>query len=270
MEWPRRIQGLRDRQPPCTCSWPSRIGLRNGAAIAGIVLLALAVSIRLAASIEPEWSQERACGVGAERLPRLTLLEPRTGRLAAGEATCFGLALKTGEFVRIVGEVEAGYLRVRVLEPRRRMPIMVTWLWSIFYSLPLAFEAPASGLYVVELRVPAAAADFLRTQTRTAVSTFHVQIDEWLSARAQTARKQDLAPRPPNDLASAAWPSNQDYSPCPRHGERFIGWANRSSRGPFTFGPSERPGATSWMPWSSFTLRSRVKACLSRSRSQAH
>lgn len=187
------MQGLLDRQPPYTYGWPSHIGLRNGAATAGIVLLALGVSIRLAASIEPERSQEgRACGVGAERLPRLTLLEPQNGRLAAGEATCFGLALKTGEFVRIVGEVDAGYLRVRVLEPRRRMPIMVTWLWSIFYSLPLAFEAPASGLYVVELRVPAAAADFLRTQTRTGVSTFNVQIDEWLSAMAKAARKEDL------------------------------------------------------------------------------
>lgn len=186
------IQSLLDRQPPYTCSLPSCRGLRNGAVVAGIVL-ALAASIPLAASIQADRSQEGpACGVGAKRLPRLTLLEPQTGRLAAGEATCFGLALKAGEFVRIVGEVETGYLRVRVLEPRRQMPIMGTWLWSIFYSLPLAFEAPAPGLYVVELRVPAAAADFLRTQTRTGVSTFNVQIDEWLSARAQAARKEDL------------------------------------------------------------------------------
>ncbi|HUF17506.1 MAG TPA: erythromycin esterase family protein [Thermoanaerobaculia bacterium] len=69
---------------------------------------------------------------------------------------------------------------------------MTTWLWSIFFSNPLAFEAPASGLYIIELHVPEKAAAFLSTQTHTGVARFNVHIYEWLSASALSSRKKEL------------------------------------------------------------------------------
>lgn len=161
--------------------------------IAAGIALALTCSVWLSPSIGAVPSHEGpACGVAAERLSTLTLLQPGTGRLAPGDATCFGLVLKAGEFVRIAGEVEAGWLRVRVFEPRRQTPVATTWLWSIFMSSPLAFEAPTAGVYVVELRVPEGAANFLNTQTRTGLATFNVHIYEWLTASARNSRKRDI------------------------------------------------------------------------------
>lgn len=183
MEFSGKRQRLLYGRHHYRCALPTAAGLCRHPVICGVVV-ALSVSIGLAVSTEAEWfEQDPVCGIRAEHLPRLTLLAPRTGRLDAGETTCFAVSLEAGEFVRIVGEVEAGYLRAQVLEPQSRTPLQVTWLWSFFYSLPLAFEAPTSGLYVVELSAPAAAPE---------VPKFRIQINEQLSARTQAARRQDL------------------------------------------------------------------------------
>ena len=170
--------------------------------------------VALATAAEAQASQDPfGCDQEAEHLPQLTPLAVQTGRLEPGEATCFGLLLQAGEFIRISGEIDGEWagLRARVLEPPEHNPLLISWVWSFFYSIPLAFEAPTSGTYVVELSVPAAS--FGR------VPTFTIQVEEWLSARAQAARREDLQSDP-----RTAWlrehavpirsidPSDEDFS----------------------------------------------------------
>jgi len=97
--------------------------------------------------------------------------------------------MQKGEFVRASLAVEKGYLRLRVLEPRARNPLVVIWAWEMDYygipTLPVAFEAPSSGIYIAELSVPV-------MSWSSTVGPFRVQIDEWLSAAAQAARRTDL------------------------------------------------------------------------------
>jgi hypothetical protein len=146
-------------------------------------------------SIEESRSRQGgACRVEADRLPRMTLLEPYQGRLAPGETTCLGLALRAGEFVRIVGEAETGGVRVRILEPQRETPILVNWwIGESVVSRFLTFEAPVAGVHIVELHVPEEAAQFLQP---TEDVRFSVQVDEQLSPQTQAARKQDVRSDP--------------------------------------------------------------------------
>jgi erythromycin esterase len=155
-----------------------------------------------------------ACGAKVEQLPQLTLLSVPTGRLAPGETTCFGLVVEQGEFIRISVEAEGvwEYLRARVLEPRQHNPLQVTWAWSFFPSLPLAFEASTTGLFIVELSIPPAV-PFKDTVP------FRIQVLDRLSARTQAARLDDLRRDP-----RTAWlrqnavpirsidPQDEDYS----------------------------------------------------------
>ncbi|MEE9230065.1 MAG: erythromycin esterase family protein [Acidobacteriota bacterium] len=156
-----------------------------------------------------------ACGAKVEQLPQLTLLSVPTGRLAPGETTCFGLVVEQGEFIRISVEAEGVWvcLRARVLEPRQHNPLQVTWACSFSPpSLPLAFEASTTGLFIVELSIPPAV-PFKDTVP------FRIQVLDRLSARAQAARLDDLRRDP-----RTAWlrqnavpirsidPQDEDYS----------------------------------------------------------
>lgn len=149
------------------------------------VLVTLAV-LGWAAALEAQTNQAgSACGAKAEQLAQLTLVTVQTGRLAPGETTCFGLLVEKGEFIRISIDINAGYLRARVLEPRQHDSLQATLVWSFFPSLPLAFEAPTAGLYVVELGIPAEV-------PFKEVPTFRVQVHERLSPKTQAARLEDL------------------------------------------------------------------------------
>ena len=154
------------------------------------VVIALIVGIGLTTLIQAQVAQEDpACGERAKQLPRLTLLEFRSGYLNNGESECFGVSLQRGEFIRVSLEIETGFIQVRVLEPREYNPILVSWGWGKEYlnspTLPIAFEASTSGLYIIELSVPV-------MSWSEAVGPFRLQIDEWLSAKTQTARRKDL------------------------------------------------------------------------------
>jgi erythromycin esterase len=177
-----------------------------GPAAVLVPLVALATAAEAQASQDPF-----GCDQEAEDLPQLTPLAVQTGRLEPGQATCFGLLLQAGEFIRISSEIDTGLLRARVLEPREHNLLLIRWVSSFSYPLPLAFEAPTSGTYVVELSVPGAS--FER------VPTFTIQVEEWLSARTQAARREDLQSDP-----RTAWlrehavpirsidPSDEDFS----------------------------------------------------------
>src|SRR2546428_652993 len=95
----------------------------------------------------------RSCDPSRGEPPGLSLLAIRTARLAPGESTCLVVTLQRGEFTRISIDADVGFLRARVLGPRRDA-LQVTWIWSFFPSLPLVIEAPESGAYLVELSVP--------------------------------------------------------------------------------------------------------------------
>lgn len=133
------------------------------------------------------------CDGDPEQFPRLNLVSVQTGRLAPGESACLGVMLQGGEFIRISVDADAGFLRARILEPRRHTPLQVTWAWSFSRSLPLAIEAQESGLYVVELTVPTAV-------PFEDVPIYRVQMFDWLSAaeHAATLQKARSDPR-------AAW-----------------------------------------------------------------
>lgn len=158
----------------------------------GLVALTLAVSATLAVSSNTLPSQEiPACDVPAARLPQLTLLRVQTGRLEPGEARCFGLSMEQGEFLRASLEVESGYVRVRVLKAHDQTPLLVSWVLGVRQfnapsTSPVAFEAPTSGLYVIELSVPVV------SWWSESVGPFRLQVHEWLSAKAQAARREDL------------------------------------------------------------------------------
>jgi erythromycin esterase len=132
--------------------------------------------------------EDSVCGERVEQLTRLTLLELRSGHLNTGETQCFGVSLQRGEFIRVSLKIEAGYIRVRVLEPCEHNPILVSWDWGQEYlgtpTFPIAFEASTSGLYILELSVP--------VMSWSEAVGFELQIDEWLSAKTQTALREDL------------------------------------------------------------------------------
>jgi erythromycin esterase-like protein len=123
-------------------------------------------------------------------LPALSQLAVRTGRLEPGHATCFALRIQKGEFVRASLAVDKEYVRLRLLDPQTRNARLTTWAWSWeTYGRPpavLAFEAPVSGTYVVELSVPA------MPWSSAVAGPFRLQIDEWLSSSAQANRRDEL------------------------------------------------------------------------------
>lgn len=133
----------------------------------------------------------RPCDSSTTALPRLSLLATQSGRLAPGEAACFGLTLEQGELVRISFEAESGYLRARLLGPRQN-ELQVTWTSSFAFaapSLPLVIEAPESGLYLIELSVPT-------WVSFTNAQAFRVELSHWESARVRAARREDLRQDP--------------------------------------------------------------------------
>lgn len=126
----------------------------------------------------------RDCDASSRQLPQLSLPTIQTGRLEPGESTCLGMTLRRGEFARVSIDADAGFLRARLFGPRL-VPLQTTWIWSFFPSLPLAFEAPDSGGYVIELSVPASVPS-------TQAPAYLVQLASWESAPAHAARRNDL------------------------------------------------------------------------------
>lgn len=147
-------------------------------------LIAL-VMVQGAALVQAQLPPASPCAVRAEQRPQLTLLAPQTGRLAPGETGCLGLVLQQGEFVRVAVQADQRYLRARILQAPQYRQVQATWAWSFFPSLPLAFEAPRAGWFVVELHVPTQA-EFKEPVT------FRAQLVERFSPRHQAARKADL------------------------------------------------------------------------------
>ena len=114
-----------------------------------------------------------------------------TGSVAPGQTVCFALYLERGEFGRIVVGAEVGYVRARLLAPDGRQ-LQVTWASSFATaapSLPLAFEAPASGRYAIELSVPTWAAN-------SAPQAFRLQMVEHHSPVMREARRRALRADP--------------------------------------------------------------------------
>jgi erythromycin esterase len=153
------------------------------------VVIALTVGIGLTTSIRAQVAEEdQVCGERPERLPRLNLLNLQSEILSTGDTKCYVVSLQRGEFLRLSLEIEAGFIRIRVLEPRDNNPILVTWGWGPEYmgspTLPISFEASTSGLHIVELVVP--------VMSWSETVPLKLQIDERLSAKTRAASREDL------------------------------------------------------------------------------
>jgi erythromycin esterase len=122
------------------------------------------------------------CSANLDALPRLDLLHVQSGQLPRGAAACFGLQANAGEFIRMSVASGDPYVRVRILEPRSGVPLVVSWGTD-----PFALEVPAWGVYFVELSVPPVPQIPLE-----AVSSFTLQVHEWRSAAVQSGRREDL------------------------------------------------------------------------------
>lgn len=187
-----------------------------------LTVLALMGSVGMVATVQPLSSQtaasgegHRRCDTAAGQLPQLTLLNVYTGNLAPGETACIALWMEQGALVRASLDVDSGYIRARVFPPGGSEPLLVNWSWALdefqLPTLPLAFEAPTSGHYVVELSVP--------IMSWTSAAPFRMQIHEWISAQARTLEREDLQGDP-----RTAWlrdqaipvrsidPADEDYS----------------------------------------------------------
>ena len=127
-----------------------------------------------------------ACDVKVELLPRLDALVLQTGRLETGKARCFALFARRGEFVRASLKIDTGYARTRVFRPRQNGPLLENWVYTFEDTgpsgLPLAFEAPVSGWYVIEV-----------TGWDNDGSPFTMQVDAVVSAETYSAIAQALS-----------------------------------------------------------------------------
>jgi len=154
-------------------------------------LVSLVFALALLCGVTPALAQNpapaRNCESSTKDLPGLSLLAVRVGRLAPGEAACFALSLRQGEFTRIAVVAEVGYLRARILDPQGKQ-LQVTWTSAFSTaspSLPLVIEAPASGAYRLELSVPTWV-QFTNAQS------FRVQMVDWQSEPVRAAHRQAL------------------------------------------------------------------------------
>jgi len=109
----------------------------------------------------------------------------QTGRFDTAKVKCYALFARRGEFVRVSLDIGAGYARTRVFRPRQNKLLLVNWTYAFegasYSSLPIAFEAPASGWYVIEL-----------AGWENGGSPFTMQINEVVPAKTYAARRQDL------------------------------------------------------------------------------
>jgi len=127
-----------------------------------------------------------ACNAKVELLPRLDPLMMQTGRLETGKVKCFALFAGKGEFVHASLNIDSGYARTRIFKPYQDIPILENWLYAFdntgYSGLPLAFEAPVSGWYVIEV-----------TGWENNGSPFTMQLDEIIPAKIYSARSQALS-----------------------------------------------------------------------------
>jgi len=138
------------------------------------------------------------CGITPlEELRRIEPLAITTATLRPAEATCFTLPLRRGEFIRAGIAIPPGngsrYVRLRLFAPRADTPLVVIWSWDGwgFGRQPpavLAFEAPASASYLVELSIPPV--------SWSTTSQVRIEVDEWLSAEQYRERQRALRDDP--------------------------------------------------------------------------
>jgi len=130
-----------------------------------------------------------ACPAQVELLPRLTPLLVQTGRLDNGRVTCLALFARQGEFVRASLDIGVGVARTQVFQARQEKPLLVSWNWAIegasYPGLPITFEVPASGWYLIEL-----------AGWEAGGSPFRLQMDEMVPAGTYAARRQALRDDP--------------------------------------------------------------------------
>lgn len=159
--------------------------------IVSLTLVSLGFALTgCAVSLPPQALTAAVCD-SPQFVRRLSVLTIEVGRLSPGELTCFELPLEQGEFVRIAVRAEVGYVRARILDPNRDQ-LQVTWASSFATaapSLPLAFEAPQAGRYVVELSVPTWV-PFAQAQAFTA------QVADREPPRVRAARRDALRQDP--------------------------------------------------------------------------
>lgn len=172
--------GFCSHSGPLCASFARRLSVFIAKLVALLTLLA-----PLPAAVIQSAERDTACDAKVESFPRLTPLVVQTGRLETGKAKCFALFAGKGEFVRAALDVGAGYARTRVYPPHQNAPLLVNWSYAFegasYSGLPLAFEAPAAGWYVIEL-----------TGWQNAESPFTLQIDEVVPAKTYAARSQAL------------------------------------------------------------------------------
>jgi erythromycin esterase len=127
-----------------------------------------------------------ACNVKVELLPRLDPLVIQTGHLENGKGKCFKLFARKGEFVHASLSIDSGYARTRIFRPHQDNPLLENWLYAFdntgYSGLPLAFEAPVSGWYVLEV-----------TGWENNGSPFMMQLDEIVPAKMYSARSKSLS-----------------------------------------------------------------------------
>jgi erythromycin esterase len=204
----RRLFQRRSRQ---RCQFPLTVrAVTRGSYVALVGWMVLATAAHSQAT-----TQEPDCPSGADQSPLLRPLEAQSGRLATGEVSCFRLLLQEGEFVRISVTINTGFVRAQVLEPREHHPLVVASVWPVphspyFPQVPMAFEAPSSGSYIIKLDVP---------RGWRPVPSFTIQVEEYLSASTRAALREELANDP-----RTAWlrgnalrirsmsPEDQDFS----------------------------------------------------------
>jgi erythromycin esterase len=110
----------------------------------------------------------------------------QTGHLETGKGKCFTLFARKGEFVHASLSIDSGYARTRIFRPHQDNPILENWLYAFdntgYSGLPLAFEAPVSGWYVIEV-----------TGWENDGSPFMMQLDEIVPAKMYSARSKSLS-----------------------------------------------------------------------------
>ena len=127
-----------------------------------------------------------ACNINIELLPRLDPLMIQTGLLETGKVRCFSLFMRKGELAHASFSIDSGYARTRIFGPHQDNPLMENWLYAFdntgYSGLPLTFEAPVSGWYIIEVAA-----------WETNGSPFMMQLDEIVPAKTYSAHSKALS-----------------------------------------------------------------------------
>lgn len=140
----------------------------------------------------PASRMSAACTDDTKPFAALTVQMPRKGHLGRSESRCYAMPLAKGEFVRVSLDIESGYARVRVLAPATRSSLIESWAWGaefVYPSMPITLEAPASGLYTVEISSPG-------WEQPAPAGPFTLRLKERLGPESRAARRAELRDDP--------------------------------------------------------------------------